>query len=76
MATTLETTTTGRPGSTGPADASPAARRWLILPVLFFFLVLQVFLWAVGHAGQSASPPGDGPPTGEREDGAPPPTEP
>jgi predicted dehydrogenase len=41
---------------------------WLILPVLSLFLVLQVFLWAVGGAGPSASAPGKG------ETGAPPPT--
>jgi hypothetical protein len=34
---------------------------WAILPVLFLFLALQVFLWAVGRAGQTASPPAEGP---------------
>ena len=44
MGTTLETTTS-RPGSTEPADASPTDRRWLILPVL----CLSVFLVVVDN---------------------------
>jgi predicted dehydrogenase len=38
---------------------------WAILPVLFLFLALQVFLWAVGRADKTPSPPGGEPPPEE-----------